>query len=106
MGPPRRPPAPQTDEDWERRSLEGVDRDDGKVRHDVRRVTDKADEILAIVESFDGHVETIAEMAKSREKYKVLRNFAKHFVVWVAVTIAALSAFKEQLLSLIRGPSP
>ena len=90
--PPRRPTSdPPTDDEWDRRTLEGVDPDDGKARHDLRRLAGKAD--------------TLIGMAESRERWAVFRGIAKHFVIWVAVMIAALSAFKEQILSLIgKGP--
>lgn len=92
--PPRKPPSdPPTDDEWDRRSLEGVDPDDGKVRHSVRRLHE--------------HVDTLVTMAESREKWAVFRGIAKHFIIWVALTVAALSAFKEQITSLFsRGPSP
>lgn len=93
VGPPRRPPAPQTDEEWERRTLEGVEPDDAKVRHDIRRIAEKADTLVA--------------MAESRERWSVFRTIAKRFALWVAAMVAGLSLFKEQLLALIgRGPSP
>lgn len=90
--PPRRPPSdPPSDEEWDRRSLEGVDPDDGKRRHNLRRLANEAD--------------TLLEIAANRKRWAVFRNVAKHFIIWVAVMVAALSAFKEQILSLIgKGP--
>lgn len=89
---PRKPVDPPSDDEWDRRSLEGVDPDDGKRRQDLRRLSEKAD--------------TLLEMAESRERWAVFRSIAKHFIIWVAVMIAALSAFKEQILSLIGRGQP
>lgn len=88
----RRPPSePRSDEEWDRRSLEGVDPESGADRHRLRRLADKAD--------------TLVSMAESRERWTVFRGIAKHFIIWAAVMVAALSAFKEQILSLIgKGP--
>jgi hypothetical protein len=89
---PRRPPPdPPSDESWDRRSLEGVDPESGVDRHKLRKLADKAD--------------TLVSMAESRERWAVFRGVAKHFIIWAAVMVAALSAFKEQILSLIgKGP--
>lgn len=90
--PPRRPTDPPSDEEWDRRTLEGVDPEAGDVRHSARRLHE--------------HVDTLIEMAENRERWAVLRGIIKRFAIWVAVMVAALSAFKEQLLSLFKGTSP
>lgn len=89
---PRKPVDPPSDDEWDRRSLEGVDPESGAVRHSSRRLHE--------------HVDTLLEMAESRERWAVFRSIAKHFIIWVAVMTAALSAFKEQILSLIGRGQP
>jgi len=87
--PPRDPP---TDEEWDRRSLEGEDPDSGDIRHTVRRLHTHADSLVA--------------MAESRERWTVFRSFVRRFAFWMAAMVAGLSLFKEQLLSLIgKGPT-
>jgi len=87
--PPRDPP---TDEEWDRRSLEGEDPDSGDIRHTVRRL--------------HAHVEAIVGRAERDEKWSVFRSFVRRFAFWMAAMVAGLSLFKEQLLSLIgKGPT-
>lgn len=85
--PPRKPPPdPPTDEEWDRRTLEGVDPEAARDRRNLRRLADKADVLVA--------------MAESRERWSVFRSIAMKFLIATGALVAALSAFREQLLSL------
>lgn len=88
--PPRRPPPdPPTDEEWDRRSLEGEDPDSGDVRHSSRRL--------------HAHVETLVAMAESRERGKVLRAFVRRFIIATAALLAAMTMFREQFMSWVEA---
>lgn len=92
MASSRPPPDPPTDEEWDRRSLEGEDPDSGDARHTVRRL--------------HAHAETIVAMAESRERGVVLRAFVRRFAFATAALFAAMTLFKDQLmswLSFLRG---
>ena len=86
---PKPPPAPVSDEAWDRRSLEGHEPDDGKVRHNLRQLSEVAPVLL--------------EVAESRERWRIFRSIATRFIVVTAALIAALTAFKDDILSLLKG---
>jgi len=81
------PPDPPTDEEWDRRSLEGVDPDSGDVRHNLRRI--------------EKHVETLVTLAEGQERRVVLKAFVKRFAFATAALLAAMTLFREQLMSWI-----
>lgn len=83
------PPEPPTDNEWERRSLEGTDPESGMVRHQSRLLAAEAP--------------TLLEMAESHKKWAVFRSFVKRFAFVTAALVAALSAFKDEILNLLKG---
>ena len=92
MAPPRRTADPPTDEEWDRRSLEGVDPESGEDRSRLRRLAD--------------HADTLVAMAESKERWNVLRLFLRRFAFATAALLAAMTLFREQVmswLSFLRG---
>jgi len=85
-----RPPArnpPPTDEEWDRRSLEGTDPESGVDRHKLRKLADRAESIEAMVERY--------------ERWAVFRSITMRFAIATGALVAALSAFRSDIMSLI-----
>ena len=92
MAPPRRTADPPTDEEWDRRSLEGVDPDSGDVRNNLRKL--------------EAHAGTLIAMAEAKERWTVVRLFLRRFAFATAALLAAMTVFREQVmswLSFLRG---
>jgi hypothetical protein len=86
---PRKPPPdPLSDSEWARRPLDGNESpEDGNTRRDIRRLVRKAD--------------TLEEWADHRERWAVLRAFARHALITMGIVMTSIVAFKDQLASLI-----
>jgi len=85
--PPKKPTdPPPTEETWELRDIDGGDIDDGRVRRNLRRLADVADALIVV--------------AERHERWAVFRSVGGKFLIATTVIIAALAAFKEQLLTL------
>ncbi len=82
-------PPPPSDEAWDRRTLEGTDPESGEHRDQLRKLAAVSDVLL--------------EMAQSRERWKVFRSMARRFILVTAALVAGLSAFKSEILDLIRS---
>lgn len=84
----RKPVEPPTDNEWERRPLDGNESpEDGNTRRDTRRLV--------------RHVETLIQWAEHRERWAVLRAFIRRALITMGIVMTGIMTFKDQIQSLI-----
>lgn len=104
---PRKPSSdPPTDEEWDRRSLEGDEPDEAKVRSGLRRLEEHTEALVKLATVVAPKSDTLVAMAENRERVAVLRTFIRRFAFATAALLAAMTLFREQVmswLSFLRG---